>query len=112
MWGLVASCSQTMTPRCQATRVLSSAQLTGTSKTALVPGTSSYTRLSNGSLHEAAGNGKNGAGLSSLVSSQGNGRSHQELVAASSHVSEPEEITLTSQRTQGASGTPRNDSRS
>lgn len=31
-----------------------------------------------------------------LVSSQGNGRSHQELVAASSHESKPEEITLTS----------------
>lgn len=63
-------------------------------------------RLSNGSLHEAVGNGKNGASLPSLASSQGNGRSHQELVAASSKAEDADEITLTSQRTKGASGTP------
>lgn len=39
------------------------------------------------------------------ISSQGNGRYHQEFVAASSHEPKPEEITLTSQRTQ-YSGTP------
>lgn len=69
LWGLAASCTETMTPRCQVgteSPAVHSSQVPQRqlSKTALMAGTAAHMRLSSSG---GSGNGKNGASLSSLI---------------------------------------------